>query len=141
MDKLKTKELFKKMEDHSDRLAALFYNLQRKHKTTYLDKLDKQIMLKRWIEAKQFKEVSEKQNLKAFKFHQLNQKIKLKILIQRSRKILKKEKQTYKLIHTNLYKKYRLPVVLEGLRTQVKINKSMRTIHKNMRRNVLKAIR
>ena len=99
MDKLKTKELFKKMEDHSDRLAALYFNLQRKHKTTYLDKLDKQIILKRWIDAKSFNQISEKQNLKAFKFHQLNQKIKLKILIQRSRKILKKEKQTYKLIH------------------------------------------
>ena len=81
LDKLKTKELFKKMEDHSDRLAALYYNLQRKYKTTFLDNLDKQILLRKWIEAKRFNETSEKLNLKAFKFHQLNQKIKLKILI------------------------------------------------------------
>ena len=94
LDKINTKAHFKRMEDHSDRLAALYYNLQRKYKTTFTDKLDKEIVLKRWKEAKKFKHVSESQNLKAFKFHQLNQKIKLKILIQRARKILKKEKQT-----------------------------------------------
>ena len=44
------------------------------------------------------------------------------------------------MIHLNLYKKYRLPVMLDGLRWQVKIEKSMRTVLNNLRKNIFHAI-
>ena len=40
------RNLFKKIENHSDRLAALYYTFTKDRKTNFVDRIDKYVILK-----------------------------------------------------------------------------------------------
>ena len=79
----------------------------------------------RWREAYEFKLEGDELNMKASRFHAINQQIKIKMIFQKMQKLLKKEKHQIHLLHINLHKKYYLQEYFTNLRFQSRISSKM----------------
>lgn len=55
-------------------------------------------------------------------------------MLQRLKKILKKEKQNHKQIYLSLQKKYFLPMLFEGWKEQIKVDKVRNQLNKNLKK-------
>jgi len=80
-------------------------------------------------------------NIKAIKSHQLSQKIRLKLIFQRMRKILQREKQSAIRIYHNLQRKRLLPLLFEEWRCFRKIQAVSAKVSRRIRQDCLSAIR
>ena len=110
-------------------------------KNTLAARIMKQRCLESWIIARREKAHSDALNLKAVKFYQLQQNIKLKLLVQRMRKIAKREKQNALRIHQNLLRKYLLPRTLRGWRQYRKVVRVQTQMADRVSRECIAAIK
>ena len=106
----KLEKSFRVVLDFTIDLADKEYALESKqaHRNSFIKRADRNILFHRWVQAYQFKQKFDLLNLKASRFHALNTQIKSKMIFQKLRKIVKRDRVGARDLYLNFQKKYYL---------------------------------